>query len=50
VYPIDWFNGRDSTVGAAFSTEPLVPAADKAGEGNPWPDLSQLSPEGVGSS
>ena len=47
VYPIDWFNGRYSTTGAAFSNEPLVPATDERGEGEPWPDLTQLSPEGV---
>jgi hypothetical protein len=47
VHPIEWFNGRYSTTGAAFSNEPLVPATGERGEGEPWPDLSQLSPEGV---
>jgi hypothetical protein len=46
VLPIDWFNGRYSTFGAALSNEPLPPAADD-GEGSPWPDLSQLSHDGA---
>jgi hypothetical protein len=47
VLPIDWFNGRYSTWGAALSNEPLPAASEDAGEGSPWPDLSQLSHDGA---
>jgi hypothetical protein len=44
---VDWFNGRSSEMGAAFSNEPLVPVTAQDGTGQPFPDLSKLSPEGV---
>jgi hypothetical protein len=47
VYPIDWFNGRYSQTGAAFSNQPLVPSTNESGRSEGWPDLSQLSPEGA---
>ena len=47
VLPIDYFDGRVNLTGVALSNEPLVPAGDEGFGGEPLPDLSTLTHDGV---